>query len=157
MSVATTTMTTMMMVTMMMMMMMKLLVVGCLSSQQHASVYQRRICSNSCMCCHTEIEAADQTCYLIQSQHSGVGSTSPSDVSEMPNRLVGLVVKASASRAEGPGFESRFRQDFFGVESYQWLKYAVGCISSDLVYQVTQSLTAWSMKLAVSLTVWCVR
>ena len=37
------------------------------------------------------------------------------------NRLVALVVKASASRAEGPGFESRLR-DFFGVESYQWLK-----------------------------------
>ena len=36
--------------------------------------------------------------------------------------LVGLVVKASASRAEGPGFESRLRRDFFGVESYQWLK-----------------------------------
>ena len=33
--------------------------------------------------------------------------------------LVGLVVKASASRAEGPGFESRLRRDFFGVESYQ--------------------------------------
>ena len=28
-------------------------------------------------------------------------------------RLVGLVVKASASRAEGPGFESRLRRDFF--------------------------------------------
>ena len=38
------------------------------------------------------------------------------------DRLVGLVVKASASRAEGPGFESRSRRDFFGVESYQWLK-----------------------------------
>ena len=35
------------------------------------------------------------------------------------DRLVGLVVKASASRAEGPGFESCLRQDFFGVESYQ--------------------------------------
>ena len=34
-------------------------------------------------------------------------------------RLVGLVVKASASRAEGPGFESRLRRDFFGVESFQ--------------------------------------
>ena len=29
------------------------------------------------------------------------------------HRLVGLVVKASASRAEGPGFESRLRRDFF--------------------------------------------
>ena len=35
------------------------------------------------------------------------------------HRLVGLVVKASASRAEDPGFESRWRRDFFGVESYQ--------------------------------------
>ena len=30
-----------------------------------------------------------------------------------------LVVKASASRAEDPGFESRSRRDFSGVESYQ--------------------------------------
>ena len=37
----------------------------------------------------------------------------------MLDRLVGLVVKASASRAEGPGFESRLRRDFFRVESYQ--------------------------------------
>ena len=29
------------------------------------------------------------------------------------DRLVGLVVKASASRAEGPGFESRLRRDLF--------------------------------------------
>ena len=35
------------------------------------------------------------------------------------DRLVGLVVKASASRAEGRGFESRLRRDFSGVESYQ--------------------------------------
>ena len=30
------------------------------------------------------------------------------------DRLVGLMVKASASRAEDPGFESRLRQDFSG-------------------------------------------
>ena len=35
------------------------------------------------------------------------------------DRLTGLVVKASASRAEDPGFESRLRQDLFRVESYQ--------------------------------------
>ena len=35
------------------------------------------------------------------------------------HRLVGLVVKASASRAEDPGFESRLRRHFSGVESYQ--------------------------------------
>ena len=34
-------------------------------------------------------------------------------------RLVGLVVKASASRAEDSGFESRLSRDFSGVESYQ--------------------------------------
>ena len=36
--------------------------------------------------------------------------------------LVGLVVKTSASTAEDPGFESCLHQDFFGFESYQWLK-----------------------------------
>ena len=35
------------------------------------------------------------------------------------DRFTGLVVKTSASRAEDPGFESRLRRDFFGVESYQ--------------------------------------
>ena len=35
------------------------------------------------------------------------------------DRLIGLVVKASASRAEDPGFESCLSQDFFGVKSYQ--------------------------------------
>ena len=35
------------------------------------------------------------------------------------DRLLGLVVKAPASRAEDPGFESRLRRDIFGVESYQ--------------------------------------
>ena len=30
--------------------------------------------------------------------------------------------KASASRAEDPGFDCRLCRDFFGVESYQWLQ-----------------------------------
>ena len=38
--------------------------VGCLSSQQHASVPQRRISSDSCMCCHTE-KSWRSTFYLI--------------------------------------------------------------------------------------------
>ena len=41
---------------------------GCLTSQQHASISQEQICSDSCMCCHSDVEVADQTCYLIQSQ-----------------------------------------------------------------------------------------
>ena len=40
------------------------LFVGCLTSQQHASVSQGRICSGNFKCCHTEIEVADPTFYL---------------------------------------------------------------------------------------------
>ena len=54
------------------------LFVGCLTSQQHASVSQGRICSDNFTCCHTEIEVADQTFYLTQSQYTDPGPTSPS-------------------------------------------------------------------------------
>ena len=54
------------------------LFVGCLTSQQHASVSQGRICSDNFACCHTEIEAADQTLFLTQSQYTDTGTTSPS-------------------------------------------------------------------------------
>ena len=53
-------------------------------SQQHASVSQGRICSGNCTCCHTEIEAADQTIYLTQSQYTDIGPTSPSADPIMP-------------------------------------------------------------------------
>ena len=46
------------------------LLVGCLMSQQHASVSQGRICSDNFMCCHTEINVADQTFHLTQSQYN---------------------------------------------------------------------------------------
>ena len=52
--------------------------VGCLTSQQQASVSQGRICSDNCTCCHTEIEVADPTFYLTQSQYTDTGPTSPS-------------------------------------------------------------------------------
>ena len=55
-----------------------MLFVGYLASQQHASVSQGRIYSDGCTCCHTEIEAADQTFYLTQSQYTDTGPTSPS-------------------------------------------------------------------------------
>ena len=57
------------------------------------------------------------------------------------DRLVGLVVKVSASRAEGPGFESRWSRDFFGGRvipvtkklALQWLPcQAPGVIGSAL-------------------------
>ena len=52
--------------------------VACLTSQQHASVSQGRICSDNLTCCHTEIQVADQTFYLTQSQYTDTGPTSPS-------------------------------------------------------------------------------
>ena len=54
------------------------LFLGCLTSQQHASVSQGRICSDNFTCCHTEIEVADHTFYLSQSQYTDTGPTSPS-------------------------------------------------------------------------------
>ena len=55
-----------------------LLFVGCLTSQQQASVSQGRISSDNCTCCHTEMEVADPTFYLTQSQYTDTGPTSPS-------------------------------------------------------------------------------
>ena len=52
--------------------------IGCLTSQQQASVSQGRICSDNFTCCHTEIKVADQTFYLTQSQYTDTGPTSPS-------------------------------------------------------------------------------
>ena len=54
------------------------LFVGCFTSQQQASVSQGRICSDNLTCCHTEIEGADPTFYLTQSQYTDTGPTSPS-------------------------------------------------------------------------------
>ena len=54
------------------------LFVGCLTSQQQASVSQGRICTDNFTCCHTEIEVADPIFYLTQSQHTDTGPTSPS-------------------------------------------------------------------------------
>ena len=46
-------------------------------------------------------------------------------VSPWRDRLVGLVVKASASEAEGPEFESRLRRDFSGSSHTSDLKLAL--------------------------------
>ena len=54
------------------------LFVGCLTSQKHASVSLKRICSDKFTCCHTEIDVADQTFHLTQSQYTDTGPTSPS-------------------------------------------------------------------------------
>ena len=54
------------------------LLVGCLTSQQQASVSQGRICSDKFTCCHTETEVADPTFHLTRSQYTDTGPNSPS-------------------------------------------------------------------------------
>ena len=61
-----------------------LLLVGCLTSQQQASVSQGWICSDNCPCCHTEIEGAGQTFSLTQSQYTDIRPTSPSAALILP-------------------------------------------------------------------------
>ena len=41
---------------------------ACLASQQGASISHGWIWSDNCTCCHTEIKAAEQCCYLAQLQ-----------------------------------------------------------------------------------------
>ena len=101
------------------------LLVGCLTSQERASVSQGRTCSDNFTCCHTEIEAAGITLYLQYHVYTSKRNVPLSEStvrmgqSSVIDRLVGLVVKASASSTEDPRFESRLRRDFSGVESYQ--------------------------------------
>ena len=64
-----------------------LLLVACLTSQQHASVSQGRICSDNCMCCHAETEVSHQTFCLTQSQYIGTGPTSRSPGPITPGAL----------------------------------------------------------------------
>ena len=54
------------------------LLVGCLTSQQHTSVSQGRICSNNFTCCHIEIKVTGQIFHLTQSQYTDTEPTSPS-------------------------------------------------------------------------------
>ena len=60
-----------------------------LTFQQHASVSQGWICSGNFMCCHTEIEVADQTFYLIQSKCTDSWPTSPRADPIMPGAWQG--------------------------------------------------------------------
>ena len=64
-------------------------------------------------CCGTFLTACPAH-ITISIQLHGVGELKTSWY-----RHVGLVVKASASRAEDPGFECCLRRDFFEVESLQ--------------------------------------
>ena len=46
-------------------------------SNMRCGVSQGQICSDNLTCCNTEIQVADQTFYLTQSQCTDTGPTSP--------------------------------------------------------------------------------
>ena len=87
--------------------------VGCLTSQQHASVSQGQICSDHFTCCHTEIEVADQTFYLTQSQYTDNGPTSPSTDPITPGTWQGSHWSANfwVTRMTQPWKKSRRKRD----------------------------------------------
>ena len=58
--------------------------VGCVTSRQHASVSQGRICLHSCRRCHTETKVANQTHCLIWPLYAYTGPTSPRAEPIMP-------------------------------------------------------------------------
>ena len=55
-----------------------------LTSQQHAGVSQGPTCPHKCACCHTGIEAAEQTCCLMLSYVTEAGPTSARSDPVMP-------------------------------------------------------------------------
>ena len=88
------------------------MLVGCFSSQQHASVSQGRFCRDSCTCCHTEIEVADQTCYLTQSQYFHTAETTRSSTDEawwspQYQHLVTVMTRPGTKPGSTAGFDSR--------------------------------------------------
>ena len=68
---------------------MAMMFVACLTSHQHSSIFQEQIWSDNFTCCHTEIEAADQTRHLTQSQYTDTRSTGPraDSLSQAPVRI----------------------------------------------------------------------
>ena len=62
--------------------------------QQHVSVSQGLICSDNCTCCNIEIEVADPTFYLTQSQYTDTRPTSPSADLETPGAWQGSHCRA---------------------------------------------------------------
>ena len=93
------------------------LFVGCLTSQQHASVSQERICSDNFSCCHTEIKVADQTSSaqkLLSLVNSAVfvkNLVSPNPV-QLPFRWPSSKASASCARDSGIASWSSYTSDF---------------------------------------------
>ena len=96
-----------------------------LTSPQHASVSQGRICTDNFTCCHTEIKAVDQAFHLTQSQYTDTGpTTSMADpltrrseeivkILELRNANINLIIKASTSRPADLRSIQAFAAGFF--------------------------------------------
>ena len=69
--------------------------VGCLMFQKHAIVYVKDLLSFTC--CHTEIEDADQTFFLTQSQYTDTGQMSPSIDPIIARHLAGWPLECQVS------------------------------------------------------------
>ena len=85
----------------------------CLTSQQHASVSKGRICSDNLTCWHTELEVADQTFYLNQSQCTDIEPTSPCIDPIMPGAWQGRHWSGNfyVTGMTRPGKRSRRKRD----------------------------------------------
>ena len=80
------------------------LLVVCLTSQQHVSVFQGRICSHNRKCRRSQIETAQQTFYVT---HSQIADTRPTRLSADP-------------RPPGAQQGSHYRTNFKSLLSLTW-------------------------------------
>ena len=58
-------------------------------TSNRSSASLRHVCLGSFTCCHTETEAANQTCYTTLSQYTDTGSTSPNTDVQNARRVTG--------------------------------------------------------------------
>ena len=85
-----------------------------LTSQQHVRVSQGQTCPDSCTCCHTGTEVADQTRYLSQSRSTDTRPTSLSAVPNTPDACVTTGVPIFSFESvcmTRPGKDSRRKRD----------------------------------------------
>ena len=121
--------------------------VGCLTSQQYATVSQGRICSDNFMCCHTEIEVADQTLYLTQSQYPNTGLTSPSADPTTPGAWQGshwsakFWITGMTRPWKNPGASSSFEPRIF----HSWGRYPTTRSTRQSISRALTTAITWPM------------
>ena len=86
------------------------LLVGCLTSQQQASVSLGQICPDKSMCCHTEIKVEHQTFYLTQSKRADTGPTSPSSDPVTPGAR-GCAMRANQDEAKKCDTQNQYKTE----------------------------------------------